>query len=125
MNKMLIMLILISYILLALLLPLRAKNKTYTEYQTKWASEREMVIWEIKAQARKYGVSEATALRIARCESSYDPTARNKYSSAKGIYQFIDKTFKNYCQGDVMNYKDNIECFMKLYSKYPGYWECK
>lgn len=129
MNKKLIMLILISSILLALLLPLRAKNKTYTEYQTKSAGTptvtREMVIAEIKAQARKYGVSEATSLRIARCESNFSPTAQNKRSSAYGIYQFTNGTWKYIGGGDRNDYKEQIKQFLINYPKHPSWWVCK
>lgn len=66
-----------------------------------------------------------TALRIAKCESNFDPLAKNKVSSAKGVYQFIDKTFSNYCTGDVYNTVDNIRCFVDMYPKHPEWWECK
>ena len=75
--------------------------------------------------AEQYGVEVDTALRIAKCESRYDPEARNSRSSAKGVYQFIDRTWSAYCTGDVMSPVDNIECFMQLYPKYPNWWECR
>lgn len=85
----------------------------------------EQVIEEIEYQALKHGVDVETALRIARCESNYDQYARNPYSSASGVYQFINSTFAAHCQGDVFDYKANILCFMELYPKYPSYWVCK
>ena len=91
-------------------------------YNTKWASDREMVIWQIKASAQKYGIDDTKSLNIAWLESRFDPTARNGESTAKGIYQFLDGTWKNYCKGDVLNYKDNIDCFMQLYPKHPDWW---
>lgn len=67
-----------------------------------------------------------TALRIAECESQYGKYKINwQGSSAKGIYQFTDKTWNNYCEGDVMNDQDNIMCFIKLYKKHPSWWQCK
>ena len=65
------------------------------------------------------------ALRIADCESSMGTNLINKRSSAKGVYQFIDKTWENYCQGDVMNNEDNVKCFLKLYPIHPEWWVCK
>lgn len=62
------------------------------------------------------------SLRIAFKESSYNPIAKNKVSSAKGLYMFIDKTWKSYCTGDVYNAEDNLTCFLKLYPKHPDWW---
>lgn len=70
-------------------------------------------------------VSTKTALRIAECESQYGKYKENlEGSSAKGIYQFTDSTWKNYCYGDVMNDYDNINCFLKLYPDHKDWWVC-
>ena len=78
----------------------------------------------IASEALKNGIQPETALRIARCESRLNPKAKNKHSSAKGIYQFIDATWANYCQGDVYNPYDNIDCFMRYYKTNPNWWVC-
>ena len=120
------MLILISSVILALFHPIRVQNRTWIpEYQTKWASEREMIIYEIKAQAHKYGVSEVAALRIASCESKFSPTARNTNSTAYGIYQFLNKTWISVGGGDRNDYKLQVERFMQVYPQHPEWWECK
>lgn len=75
--------------------------------------------------SRQYDVNLGTSIRIADCESKIGKFKTNKWSSAKGVYQFIDKTWKTYCEGDVMDDYDNINCFMKLYKKHPSWWECK
>lgn len=106
------------FIFLLLPLPVEA-------YQTKWASEKLMVIHEIKTQALEYGVDEKTALRIADCESDFNPRAKNKNSSAYGVYQFLDKTWKYTGGGDRNDYKLQITRFMELYPKYPLWWECR
>jgi len=82
---------------------------------------------DVKKNIRDYTiqVEDETALRIAFCESSYNPCAKNKNSSAGGLYQFLDGTWNNYCEGDKFNIIDNIRCFDKLYNKYPTWWECK
>ncbi len=81
---------------------------------------------EIIRQAHVYGVSVKTALRIARCESGYQYNARNSTSSAKGVYQFIDGTWRWInAQGHQFDYKENIRQFMKWYPQYPQWWECK
>jgi soluble lytic murein transglycosylase-like protein len=74
--------------------------------------------------ARRSGVDESAALAIAWCESRFDPAAKNKNSTATGVYQFLMGTWWNYCRGDVRNADDNIACFMKLYPAHPGWWEC-
>lgn len=49
--------------------------------------------------ANRYGVDPDTAIRVARIESSLDPRAQNTTSSAGGLYQFIDSTWRSYGQG--------------------------
>jgi len=57
------------------------------------------------------------AIRIARCESNFNQYAKNPQSTAKGIYQFIDGTWRANClkDGNVYNFVDNINCFWKVY----------
>jgi len=63
-------------------------------------------------------------IRIARKESGFslDTYAKNPKSSAKGVFQFIDSTWAQYCSGDVNNFVDNISCFYKVLST-DGYPE--
>jgi hypothetical protein len=72
------------------------------------------------------GFNVKTALAIADCESE---TGKEKYnlqgSSAKGVFMFIDRTWKHYCTGDVLNEEDNINCFIKLYNDHKNWWSCK
>ena len=49
--------------------------------------------------ANRYGVDPDTAIRIARIESELNPRAQNENSSAGGLFQFIDSTWKTYGQG--------------------------
>lgn len=91
----------------------------------KVSSSTEDVKKEIIKQSVLYKIDPKISLRIAKCESNFNDLAKNKHSSAKGIYQFIDKTWESKCEGDVLNYKHNIACFVKLYKKYPNYWVCK
>ncbi len=90
------------------------------------APTKEEVKAEIVRQAKEYGVNEKTALRIAFCESSYKFDAKNPHGSAKGVYQFIDGTWKYIgAEGHQFDYKENIRQFMIHYPKNPGWWECK
>jgi hypothetical protein len=45
-----------------------------------------------------------------------DPYAKNPNSTAKGIFQFIDGTWRSYClmEGNVYDYKANTNCFYKV-----------
>lgn len=67
-------------------------------------------------------------VRIARSESNFNPLAKNKSSTATGIYQFINSTFHRYCAGkNVYNFVDNIDCFYKVletdgYPKALNHW---
>jgi hypothetical protein len=66
------------------------------------------------------------ALKIADCESKTGKYKTNwQGSSAKGIYMFTDRTWENYCDGDVMDDYDNIRCFLNLYRKHPSWWACR
>lgn len=51
----------------------------------------------ITRSAEHYGVPVPLALGIAQAESSLDWTAKNASSTASGIYQFIDGTFRDFC----------------------------
>lgn len=67
-----------------------------------------------------------TMYRIAMCESSLNPQAQNKTSTAGGLFQFTDPTFKWLkCEGNKFNAIDATKCFVKNYPKYPHYWQCK
>lgn len=85
----------------------------------------------ILKKANEFGVSPTTALRVAKCESNYDRLAKNKNSSASGIFQFLDSTWnvvnkKRGVHYDKWNAEQNIENAMWL-AKNVGWsqWECK
>lgn len=59
-----------------------------------------------------------TMIRIAQKESSMNPRAKNKSSSASGLFQIIAGTwYSNDCVGDKWNAEDNIRCAYKIQSK--------
>lgn len=58
------------------------------------------------------------ALKVAFCESSHNPKASHSNSSAKGLFQIIDGTWRGYkCEGDPLNPDDNIACAYKIYQR--------
>lgn len=83
------------------------------------------VIQEIKKQADIFGVDEETALRIAFCESRYNPYATNDHSTATGVYQFISPTWDFIgATASRTDYVENIRQFMIWYPRFPSWWEC-
>jgi hypothetical protein len=71
-------------------------------------------------------VSVKEAMAIAACESQYDAYAKNPRSTAKGVYQFTDPTWKWIkAEGDQLNWQENINQFFIWYQRYPSWWsEC-
>lgn len=56
--------------------------------------------------------------KVAFCESSYREDAKSKHSTAKGIFQVINGTWRSYgCTGDPLNADDNIKCAKKIYER--------
>lgn len=82
--------------------------------------------------AMKQGVSVELALGIARCESGLNPLAKAKTSSASGIFQFINSTWKHTTKKllwesghDVFDPKLNIIAGIYLLkTEGAGHWEC-
>lgn len=105
--------------------PIEYKTKKTTEAITEKIPIEEMITKE----SIKAGVNPNTALRIAKCESSLNPEAKNKYSTATGLYQFLDSTWKNIgaeAAGlDRTNPKHSIDMFLKYYPANPGWWQCR
>lgn len=68
------------------------------------------LIDKIRAQAQARGLDPETAVRIAQAESSLDPLAKAKTSSAEGLFQVIDKTWKEFGgkPGQKKNADENI-----------------
>lgn len=77
----------------------------------------------IRSIARANRVDEELALRIARCESTLNPSARNNTSSALGLYQFLEGTWEYIgSPGDRENPEDATLAFVTWYPRYPGWW---
>ena len=71
------------------------------------------------------GYSVETSLRIAECESQFGKYINNwSGSSAYGLYQFTNRTWKYYCSGDKDSYIDQTYCFINLHKKHQSWWEC-
>lgn len=70
----------------------------------------------IQDWASEYGADPQRMLKIAKCESDFDPVVRNPEpnSTAKGVFQFIDSTWEQRCQGNVLDAADNVRCAAEL-----------
>jgi len=80
----------------------RAKVKEYT----RWS-------------AGMLGTDINLALDLLKWESTYCEKPWNNYpnepkSSAKGCFMFINTTWDQYCSGDVMDRKDNMDCGIRM-----------
>jgi len=76
----------------------------------------------IRCRGEQLGMSNqdiTKMIRIARAESNFNQYAKNPNSTAKGIYQFIDSTWRSNClkDGNVYDFKANIDCAWKVYQK--------
>ena len=54
------------------------------------------LIDKIREQAQARGLDPEIAVRIAQVESSMDPSAKAKTSSAQGLFQVVDSTWKQF-----------------------------
>ena len=52
----------------------------------------------VTSTALKYNIDPDLFLRIAICESGLNPNAKNKTSTASGLFQFLNSTFFNYAE---------------------------
>jgi len=80
----------------------------------------------IRKYAKEYGIDENEALRIAYCESSFNPEAENwQGSTAKGLYQFTDPTWQWIgAEGHQFNAEENVKMFMTWFPVFPTWWAC-
>lgn len=75
----------------------------------------------IRCAGEKLGVANTdirTMIRISQCESSHNPKAKNRRSSASGLFQITAGTWYSAdCMGDKWSFKDSTDCAYKLYQK--------
>ncbi len=72
--------------------------------------------------------AQSWALRVAKCESNYNPYAVNSGSGAAGLFQFLPSTWRSspYASYSPFDPKANAEAAAWLYQRSgPGQWSCK
>jgi peptidoglycan hydrolase CwlO-like protein len=68
------------------------------------------------------------ALRVAKCESNYNPYAVNPSSGAAGLFQFLPSTWRGspFASQSVFDPVANAQAAEWLYNRSgPGQWQCK
>ncbi len=80
------------------------------------AEAKELIIPEqISLMGQLWGATTTSiALSIVEVESQFNPLAQNPRSTAKGLFQFLDGTWKENCVGDPLKAKDNMRCGLRL-----------
>jgi len=83
-----------SYIVVTQELPRRA---TITLKSTVTPLSTRQSLWEpiIRSSAILWGADPDLMVRVARCESGFNPDAKNAHSTASGMYQFINGTWES------------------------------
>jgi len=86
----------------------------------------------IRAAAAKYGVDAETLLRVAYCESRYDPLAYNGVLGASGLFQIIPGTWRansvaaGYGGASVWDPVANANVAAFMFANHQaGQWACK
>jgi hypothetical protein len=78
---------------------------------------KEEVINLINAYSKLYGISLETPLCIAKLESGYNQFSANKHSTAKGVFQYLNGTWKATDEGkagmSVMDADANVKAAVK------------
>jgi len=62
-------------------------------------------------------------VEIARAESNLNPKAENPTSSASGLFQILNGTWKYFdCEGDKFDVYDNTKCAIKIAEDSLEHW---
>lgn len=80
----------------------------------------------IRSMAREVGYPEERAVSMAWCESSMNKFAANPVSSAKGLFQFTDGTWREInASGHQFDAEENIKQFLIWDQVHPDWFECE
>jgi soluble lytic murein transglycosylase-like protein len=74
----------------------------------------------IRKYSQQYGISSEAPLCIAKHESGFNPNARNKSSSASGVFQYLSSTWEATDEGLRGNSVFSAEANIKAAVKYMG-----
>lgn len=92
-----------------------------SEVKTSESISCEDVIGYIRCKFYKGELTEKeaiTLIAIGKAESGLRENAKNRRSTASGVFQIVAPTWYQYrCTGDVLNFKDNTDCAVKIMKK--------
>lgn len=75
--------------------------------------------------AIEYGLNKEQLNKTIQCESGFQYDAKNNSSTASGVAQFLDSTFKHYCRGSKDSTKDQLICMAEMWNdNQQSQWEC-
>lgn len=88
-------------------------------------TRKELVKREIVISSAKYGVDENLITKIVQCESGFNMFAVGDSGKAASVAQFHYPTFKRYCSGNYWDYRDQLDCMVRMVKMNLGYnWSC-
>ena len=95
-----------------------------TFYRPLNASSNELKVYLAQLVA-KYGGNYYELYNVINCESGWKPDAKNPKSTASGISQFLDVTWKQYCEGEKKDPYAQLRCMVKMFNDgNKKHWEC-
>ena len=101
-------------------MPQRTLSTAYLQATQVWLNEvkdKFEIIALILKYSKKYNVDFELAFSLADFESNLDPKAANPKSTAKGIYQWLDQSWAENCEGNPYDAEDNIKCSIRVISE--------
>ena len=85
----------------------------------------QQVIAIIRAAAAQYGANGDQMVRVARCESSFNPHAYDAGSGASGLFQFMPGTFYGHGGHDIWDATDQSNVAARMFANgQSGQWSC-
>ena len=70
----------------------------------------------LRSKADEYGIDQDLFVGLAKRESSLNPNAKNGTTSAGGLFQFLDGTWKQYGRGDKFDPEANADAAARMLS---------
>ena len=76
-----------------------------------------------KRVTKDVGIDLSLVMAVARVESSYNPSARNRRSGATGLMQVMPSTGRGFKCGSLRNRESNLRCGARVLKRYLRYFD--